>query len=202
MITPEEIYLKNISRPEIYRYLGFRGTSPDDNTRKLVKRALDEISRLSRPGYVYMSYPLTTEDDLISFNGISIPSKDLLKTLKGCSDILLLAATLGSDLDAAIRKYQYSDTAYALILHATGAAAIESYLDSICQSLEKSVFKESTFRPRFSPGYGDLDISWNQNIINLTNATKHIGLFTTDTHLLSPAISVTAYIGLKTPEVK
>ncbi|MBQ9827867.1 MAG: Vitamin B12 dependent methionine synthase activation subunit, partial [Lachnospiraceae bacterium] len=126
-----------------------------------------------------------------------ICSRALSQNLSGCGRVIVMAATLGPSLDRAIQRYQYSDTAYAVILHAAGAAAIETYLDDVSAGIISGLDEqEIRLRPRFSPGYGDLDISVNDDIIKDLDASKHAGIFATDTHLLSPSISVTAFAGI------
>ena len=48
------------------------------------------------------------------------------------------------------------------------------------------------FRPRFSPGYGDLDISHQQAMFDLLELEKRLGLSLTQTHMMLPEKSITA----------
>ena len=49
---------------------------------------------------------------------------------------------------------------------------------------------------RYSPGYGDLDIRVNKDILNLLNAHRKIGVTVTDTGIMIPRKSVVALIGI------
>ena len=62
----------------------------------------------------------------------------------------------------------------------------------------KNIGKEhnSGTKPRFSPGYGDFDISYQKNIFSCLNSEKYIGLTLTDSMLMVPSKSVTAVVGL------
>ena len=192
-----DLYNDHINRKEIYRYLGYLKDEPDDRIKLLTEKAVDDVLELSVPRSVYMIHPCAVSDGYIEAEGFSITSVSLSKNLKGCERLIDIAATLGSSLDRAIQKYQYSDTAYAVILHAAGAASIESYLDDVSEEIIEDILApEYRLRPRFSPGYGDLDISLNDAIIKDLDAVKRLGLYSTDSHLLSPSISVTAFIGI------
>ena len=50
---------------------------------------------------------------------------------------------------------------------------------------------------RYSPGYGDLTISHQSDILSLLNAQKLIGLSALESAILVPVKSVTAFIGWK-----
>ena len=51
-------------------------------------------------------------------------------------------------------------------------------------------------RPRFSPGYGDLPLEVQRTLFSLLEPMRHIGLSLTDSLLMSPTKSVTAFVGL------
>lgn len=75
------------------------------------------------------------------------------------------------------------------------SAAIESVCDEAEKELaEKLPGKFLTWR--YSPGYGDLPLSLQPEIINVMNAGKRIGLSVTDSLMLIPSKSVTAVIGI------
>ena len=50
---------------------------------------------------------------------------------------------------------------------------------------------------RFSPGYGDLPLSLQEELLSAVEAGKRIGLATTAGYMLTPMKSVTAIIGLQ-----
>ena len=53
-------------------------------------------------------------------------------------------------------------------------------------------------RPRFSPGYGDFDICYQEPVVRMLNCAKTIGLTLTDSFMMTPTKSVTAVIGIST----
>ena len=65
----------------------------------------------------------------------------------------------------------------------------------ISTELEKSGLY---LRPRFSPGYGDFPIEFQEPIMRMLDCAKKIGLTMTDSYMMSPTKSVTAIIGIST----
>ena len=41
-------------------------------------------------------------------------------------------------------------------------------------------------RPRFSPGYGDFDIHYQEPIMRMLDCAKNIGLTITDSYMMTP----------------
>jgi cobalamin-dependent methionine synthase I len=54
----------------------------------------------------------------------------------------------------------------------------------------------SKLRPRFSPGFGDLPLSLQPEILAITNARKNLSITLDEGCLMSPSKSVTAFAGI------
>ncbi|MBR5134836.1 MAG: Vitamin B12 dependent methionine synthase activation subunit, partial [Clostridia bacterium] len=50
--------------------------------------------------------------------------------------------------------------------------------------------------PRFSPGYGDLPLSVQRSVATLLGMEKTLGVCLSDSLLMSPSKSVTAFVGV------
>jgi cobalamin-dependent methionine synthase I len=50
---------------------------------------------------------------------------------------------------------------------------------------------------RYSPGYGDLSLSFQPVLLNELNAAKLLGITLTDSYLMIPRKSISAIIGVK-----
>ena len=108
-----------------------------------------------------------------------------------------MAFTLGHKVDQLIRYYEKINMTKAIILDACSSTAIEEVADNLCDDLEKKYLIESKkLTSRFSPGYGDLDISIQREFLNILNAGKIIGLTSTLSNILIPRKSVTAIAGI------
>ena len=127
---------------------------------------------------------------------MTLHSKDLGANLKDCSKVALVAATIGPQVDALIRRYSSTDSVYASILQATGAMYIEEVVDLLNAEIKKIAEAQGLkTRPRYSPGYGDVPLDIQRDFFRLLPCTR-IGLTLMDTLIMAPEKSVTAFIGL------
>ena len=126
-------------------------------------------------------------------SGTRFNSRDLAAHLKGCEEALLLGATLGSRVDAAIRRLALGSVAEGAAAQAVAAALIESYCDEVQAKFDTGGLAQ---RPRFSPGYGDWDLAEQRLLFPVLNCAKRIGLTLTEGCMMAPSKSVTAVIGL------
>ncbi len=134
-----------------------------------------------------------TETGVELDGGVTLQSKDLARHLQGCSQVLLLAATLGSRVDIAVRRLALTSVAEGAAAQAVAAALIESYCDEVQSRAETGGLAQ---RPRFSPGYGDWALEEQQKLFGMLDCGRKIGLTLTDGMMMAPTKSVTAVIGL------
>ncbi len=188
---------------EAVRYLGYGRHAVDKKTERLVRDSFEELDRIAKGRIVYRIFELNISDDgRVKIGELHITSKNLAKNMRGCRRAVLLGATLGIEVDMLMKRYSLTEMARAVVLQACGAAMLEEYLDEWQQEYEKEALKEGFYlRPRFSPGYGDFDISCQEDILRMLDAAKKIGLTITDGHMLTPTKSVTAVIGMSKEKV-
>ena len=87
--------------------------------------------------------------------------------------------------------------ASALLCQAIGAERIEALCDAFTDWLEAEVSPRGLFlRPRFSPGYGDLPLTLQREILRALDSPRTLGITLNRSLLMSPSKSVTAIIGL------
>lgn len=194
--------LDPISKSEAARYMGVRGV-PDEQTQRL----LDEAERLVREGiapkYVYREAAVAFGEDGVHIEGMSAPltGNDIKKHLTGCTRAVILAATMTADADKLIRQAGVRGMAEALAADCICSAAVEQ----VCDRAEKEIFagRDNEFRTwRFSPGYGDLPLSLQRDVLLYLNAARRIGLTVTENCLMLPSKSVTAIIGVSDSDLK
>ncbi len=187
-----------IDPKEVSRYLSYRGTEPDEQVSTLIRECIAAVNDAAVPRSVVKRFPLEVLTDG-SFHAASVTlrSDSLRRNLAGCEEVFLFGATLGTAVDVLIRRTSLMDIARGFVMQAAAAAAIEAYCDELNDGLRRQVTGEGLYlRPRFSPGYGDLDLSCQQEIIHVLQAPKEIGLTLTDSGLMVPVKSVTAVIGI------
>ncbi len=179
---------------EVLRYLGYENNSADE----VVVNRINECISLIPKNFkcTYKIFDMNIDDNkVIVNNNFVVDSKNLAKNLKECDKVIIFAATLGIEMDILIKKYSSIDMSYAVILQAVAAACIEDFIDEKVKDIANNL-DNKYLRPRFSAGYGDFDISYQKDIINILNASKSIGLSVTDSFMLVPTKSVTAFIGI------
>ena len=127
----------------------------------------------------------------------TVESAALRKNLQGCERAVVFAATVGLELDRMIAKAARLSPAKALLLQAIGAERIEALCDRFCQELSEELAPMGqTLRPRFSPGYGDLPLTFQEEIFRVLDCPRKIGLSLNESLLMSPTKSVTALVGI------
>ncbi len=168
---------------EILRYLGIEETALTPELAERIERIKEEIISSCNPKSVFYEI-----NSIERFNSLS-----LSKHLSGCERYFIFAATLGVKADFIIRRYSGIDITNAAIAQAAASSYIEQFCDSEMEAFEKNGL---FFKPRFSPGYGDFDISYQKYILDTINASKKIGITLTEGNMMIPEKSVTAVLGL------
>ena len=69
-------------------------------------------------------------------------------------------------------------------------------------NVDKVAKEEKSLTMRYSPGYGDLDISANRDILNVLDAHRKIGVTVTNTGIMIPRKSVVALIGITNEKIE
>ena len=190
---------------EVARYLGYsRFVSPDQDVSELLEKAAREMQAVMKAQAVFEIFDLT-ENSVIStdsttvtlrFADVTLQSRDLGRNLAGCSQVALLAATIGPQVDALIRRHSSLDPVYASILQATGAMYIEELVDLVNSEIKKIAEAQGLkTKPRYSPGYGDVPLDIQKDFFRLLPCTR-IGLTLMDTLIMAPEKSVTAFVGI------
>lgn len=180
---------------ETARYMGYKhGAVPSPEICEMIERAYQELLTLVHPKYIYKEYGFIRTDSGIIVDGIEFTSQKLLNHLKNSSSVILFGATLGQGADALVRKYSVTDTVMTSVVHCVGASMVENLCNQACDELKNSV--KGVHRPRFSPGYGGLDISSQADFFKLLPLTKRLGISLSENYMMTPTKTVTAFIGV------
>jgi hypothetical protein len=194
--------LNPISTSEAARYMGVNG-EPDAQIKALLDKYEPIVRESLQPKYVFREAAISFDEDGVHVEGMTaaLTGNDIIRHLSGCSRAVILAATLTSEADKLIRKSAISGMAENLAVDCLCSAAIEQ----VCDRAETEIFSQlnAPYRTwRFSPGYGDLPITLQRDILIFLNATRRIGLTLTDSLLMIPSKSVTAIIGVSDTPVE
>lgn len=184
-----------VSLSEAIRYMGIRGDSPEIKT--IAEDLLPELCSVAVPKAVYGEYPVELSETEVIIGDIATQSTALRKNLDGCLSAVIFAATLGVGVDRLISRYSRLSPSKSVILGALGSAMIESWCDEVCAGIsgEQEKFGKR-IKPRFSPGYGEFELSSQTKIAKLLETEKRIGLYFTESQMMIPEKSVTALVGL------
>ena len=162
-----------------------------------VCKQYQRIRDASAPKSVFSVFEADVRDSGIIFDdSFSIIGKDLADICSGCKKAVLMAVTLGSEVDILIRRSQSADMSEAVILDACASAEAERIADMTENEIMRSLPDDEFLTMRFSPGYGDVSPMESAKIITALGADKKMGLGLTRTGMLIPFKSVTAVIGI------
>ncbi len=184
---------------EILRYAG--APSGEVELEKMAADCLAELSSGISCRVCFEELDVTVTDSLVTVGNMEIASESFKKYITGCERAIAFAATVGIYPERLIRRYGRTRPARALMLDAAGSELAEALCNAFCDDIKKEA-KERGFLslPRFSPGYGDLPLTLQKNIFALLDCERKIGVTLGDSLLMTPAKSVTAFIGLKNKE--
>ena len=187
-----------ICEREILRYAGCREASED--VVALMHECFSQVRRQLSYRVVYRELPLHVTGNQCDFGVLSCCCEALAKRFKEAETAVLFAATIGVAFDRQLARYTRTEPAKALMLQAIGTERIEALCDVFCDELAKET---GTFAlARFSPGYGDLPLSLQRDIVALLDTPKYIGVSLSDSLLMIPSKSVTAFVGLSSTKAK
>lgn len=172
----------NIS--EALRYLGVR-EDPDGTLHAQMSALAQELQSRITPRFTWA---------LADASALSLPGHIAAKMLADCQQAAVLVCTLGAEFDRWMRQLQSRDMARAVMLDALGSAWVEAGCDAAEDAI-RARFRDKHLTDRFSPGYGDLPLDVQPELMALAGASR-IGVTLTDSLLMNPQKSVTAVVGL------
>ncbi len=188
----------NIEKTEVLRYLGYNNQNIDENTNQLLHECMTEILDIMKKNYVYDIYDIFRDENRIFLKNTTLTtqSKDLCHHLQKSDKCVIMAASLGLEVDQRIAYYSKTHMTKSIVLDACASTAIEALCDHIEEEISKKAEKEGYYMtPRYSPGYGDLPMTLQKEIAKVLKTYSKIGLTVNESNLLLPRKSVTAFIG-------
>ncbi len=196
-------YNMKIDKNEVLRYLGCNTEqarfSADDKLLSDIDASAKKVRLAAVPAYIYRILDTERCTDGIRLSGSSIvlTGSTAEEMLRECTSCIVFAATLGRQVDDLIRRNQIIDIASAVIMDSCASSGIESICDQLEDGLETELLQKGRYiTDRFSPGYGDLPLNLQPEIIRTLSADTRAGLTVSSSMLLIPFKSVTAFIGI------
>ena len=155
------------------------------------QQRLQQVIRY-RCACIRTSVDLSTAN-ICDFGSMTIPSHALYRNLNGCQEVFIMALTTGIAVDRLLSRLNITSQAEHFMTDALSSAAIESFCDVVCDRLRKGLI----CAPRFSPGYGDVSLTFQQPLLQRLDAYEQLGITLNSAFLMTPVKSITAIMGIR-----
>ena len=188
----------DVKENTVLGYLGFRkGNIPPEHP--MMEEIRRNISAL-RPNGVCKLVDVKTAGGLVDLSqGNRVVSQGFLDYLAGCTKALLMASTLGERVSQRVNELlREGEAERGVILDACASACADAGLDFMLKMRKPYLFKMGyeMLSTRFSPGYGDMPLSFQRSLFLLLDAGR-LGISLTQGNMLYPEKSVLAVCGVK-----
>lgn len=189
----EEIIVK-----EVLRYLNVPYITADQSLKEQILEAYKDLTSVATLRTAYQLFEFDMNKNFISLKEVlfHVASDDLARLLKNCKKVYLMATTIGGEVDRKISVAQQTDMMKALIYNGCANVMIEEACDNIESEIMKELEPNEFLTMRYSPGYGDVALKVQAEILNVLEAAKRAGITTTKAGMLIPLKSITAFIGV------
>ena len=185
----------HVRRAEMLRYARCGDGVGVEKEAEQAQRLVDD---LIRPSAAAVVFDIKRDGEKLFVADTELEGKSIKKLLAPCNKCVVMAITVGFELDMKIAALGSSSPALSLLADAAASSAVEDACDACCESIERELGVKLT--QRFSPGYGDLPMNIQPALLTLTNARRDLGLTVGAGCMLSPIKSVTAIAGIKEVE--
>ena len=112
--------------------------------------------------------------------------------MSGCKEAYVFSVTTGIGVDRLLSRLNLLSQSRHFITDALSSAAVESFCDYVNEMLAK----DKKTKPRFSPGYGDLPLEIQPDILKVLSADKTLGITLNESLFMTPVKSITAIMGV------
>lgn len=188
--------LTEVNRNQVLLYLGYRGGEVPAEVEESITRCWTEVQAAVRPRRLWRAFPMENGCRPAGTN-LTLEGADIRAHLAGCAQVVLMAATLGPDVETLLMRAQVSDMARAVVLDACASSAIELVCDGLEEELRAECAAQGLYlTDRYSPGYGDMPICQQGDFCRVLDTQRRMGLTVSGRDLLIPRKSVTAVLGI------
>ncbi len=154
---------------------------------------IKQITNCATFRYAYLTLPFKIEKSRCFIGESMVETSSLSTILDGCENVIIFAISSGPDVDRTINRGYHKSSAEGFILDAVASAYIESFADFV----NEMISKELDTTKRFSPGYSDFSLEFQQALLAYLDAKNTVGIDLTDKLLMVPSKSITAVLGIK-----
>ena len=171
------------------------------HTPELLDAAAAGITRaraLAEPKTLWRLFPLAWEDGRPVLVGASLPlpGDDIAAHLAGSTHCLVTATTLGLATERELLRLSASP-AEALYFDAACSVLVEAAADEAEAAILPTLPRHDAPTFRYAPGYGDLPLAIQPQLLAVLDAPRKMGLTLTATGLMLPRKSITGFVGVR-----
>ncbi len=178
----------NISMPRTARLRGI----PDEGIISMAESCMNELKKAIEYRYAYTVVQVKyTEDGYCDLGFGKIASRDLTRALGGCKRAVIMAVTAGHGVDRLLKRMAITSPARYCMADGAASEAIESF----CNYTDAMIRGGGNKKKRFSPGYGDLSLEIQPQILRMLDAQSTLGITLNGALLMTPMKSITAIMG-------
>lgn len=193
------MYKLDIEEEEVYRYLGYKGNTPEETTLNDIEEVKAILQNTKSYKMEYKIFDITQTETGVQLEGTALvlTGNNITKMLSESKRCILMAVTLGQEVENISRTMQIKDLSKGVILDACASSMVEDLCNQLEAHIKVDIDKEGKYlTDRFSPGYGDLPITIQPMICTVLNTGKTMGLNVTSSGIMIPRKSITAIIGI------
>jgi cobalamin-dependent methionine synthase I len=199
---PFSISEKNVLRELRIPILKSLKELPEKHLAQYIKKAIDTAYTLIEGKAIYRTFEVRKVEDervILSESENLFKGKNMAKLLRPCPYVTLMACTIGAGLEDRVDELKSDHPSDAYYLEIVGGWMADYMAEQVDKRIEQEITKNACGRTmRYSPGYGDWDLTCQEEMIRLTQA-KRIGIRLTESCIMLPRKSVTAAIGWEKP---
>ena len=180
-------------KKEAFRYMGCKSYCGNDELEEIYEKCKAEYKKAASYKAVMSKVPVTLkEDNVVDFGFCKIQNENLYKNLSGCDSAYVFATTAGIAVDRLIMRYSKISPAEAMVCDSIASSAVEVW----CDEVNAEIYSFGATKPRFSPGYGGVSLEYQRDILDFLDAERKIGITLSESFMMIPAKSVTAFVGV------
>ena len=188
ILYKNDFILPPVDEREALRYAGAK--MGDAATHALFCEAATQLSPALSPAVVAAETVIERQGDTLLLEGIPVSSLLLSRYASEWDTAYIFCATVGIGADRCIRRFSSVSPALSHMISAVATERIEALCDYFSLSLGEGAV-------RVSPGYADIPLSLNRDILRLLDCRRRLGVTLTESLLMTPTKSVTAILFLK-----
>ena len=180
-----------------------KAAETDEKTRMALERLQEQMDEAeaklceaAQPAFAY---------SVLDRSALDISGDSLTRHLEGCDRLVIMAVTLGQEVDDLISSTQSEKIALSVVMD-TGASVMAELAANLATEQMREEFsecKEQTtgvgplfMTKRFSPGYGDSPLEMQKQLLDLLDAEEELGITLSKGFMMSPSKSITGIMGL------